>query len=123
MRHVLHNKEEPNTKNVQTWLDTTSNNEDRSARKQKPSTPAVSWFDRARMQMEKMEYFIFLFVGSILWICVVRIALKWLQFPIHLHKVEVSLTYCIPILLLLALLSIVEYSVGRDTGKEKIHNI
>lgn len=56
----------------------------------------------------KIEKFAIIGLGCFAWIMLVRAALSYLQFPVHLHKTEVLLIYIIPIAIIFLLIHILD---------------
>ena len=59
--------------------------------------------------LEKFEWYLILIGGAGIWCFIVSLSLKWLQFPVHLHTVEVSLIYIIPIMFIYFVMKVIDY--------------
>eukprot|EP01041_Mallomonas_annulata_P001314 gene1314-2532_t len=89
-------KEEPNTKNVVVWAKGSveyenSIKDDEFRERFKfgyQNFPSSDFL--YNIFTEYMEYYLFFFGGSTFWIVLVRFSLKFLQFPVHKHMVEVK---------------------------------
>jgi hypothetical protein len=122
-------KEIPNTKNVVVWPEdilkqiriveaydrAEARESEISSRLDKNDT-----YDNKRVALisENFEYYIFLIIGSAIWIFVARAILKWQKFPFHRHMVEVCLIYTCPILIIIVLLYFVDFGTRRSRTKE-----
>jgi hypothetical protein len=122
-------KEIPNTKNVVVWPEdilkqiriveaydrAEARESEISFRLDKNDT-----YDNKRVALisENFEYYIFLIIGSAIWIIVARAILKWQKFPFHRHMVEVCLIYTCPILIIIVLLYFVDFGTRRSRTKE-----
>ena len=63
--------------------------------------------------LEKVEWYIFLIGGATIWYFIVSLSFKWLQFPVHLHLVEVMLIYTIPIILIYFVMKVIDFVVEK----------
>lgn len=105
-------KEEPNTKNVVVWPKGSVPEESRRRvqhsknREASADTPAsiASWLKLNVQWSERYDFSLFFFFGSILWIWLVHLALKWLKFPVHQHPLEVYAFYALPLVVLFVVL-------------------
>lgn len=66
----------------------------------------------------RIEYCAFLVGASVIWYLVAKNSLKFLQFPVHLHRIEVALIYIVPIVLLWVVITVVDRRVV-DPEREK----
>ena len=112
-------KEEPNTKDVLVWpagsvMDTQSRPKRRSS--EGSATDATEHGKRTSRWGQNFEFSLFFFFGSVIWILCVQWALKWVQFPVHKHPLEVGLFYAVPIFLVYILLWIVDYMTTNRSG-------
>jgi hypothetical protein len=123
-------KEEPNTKDVLVWpagtvLDAQPRPKRRSS--EGSAADAIELGKSASRRRQNVEFSLFFFLGSVLWILCVQWALKWVQFPVHKHPFEVGLFYSVPIFLVYILLRIVDYmttnrvaEVSRDENEHVV---
>lgn len=58
---------------------------------------------------EKLEFYVFLLVGSYSWYYIVFKVLDWHRFPIHLYTVELWLVVVVPIILILVMLYVMDW--------------
>ena len=57
---------------------------------------------------EKLEFYVFLLVGSYSWYFIVFRVLDWHRFPFHLYTTELWLIVIVPIILILVMLYILD---------------
>jgi hypothetical protein len=107
-------KESPNTPNVRVWPEGYKGSPKGSkTRVSKFSSEyevaAAETAHRERWRwLERLEYYVFIIGGSALWYFIVKWILKWLKFPLHRHKVEVSLMYIVPILIMISIVYLLD---------------
>ena len=58
-----------------------------------------------------IEKYAFFIGASVIWYIIVSQSLKWLQFPVHLHRMEVLGAYVIPIVMIYFVLKIVDWVI------------
>ena len=105
-------KEEPNTRNVLVWPPGTHSEEnDITVRRRTRHRDRISREESIFYQ--KLDLLLFALGGSALWCAGVYAVLKWQKFPVHLHILEVSLIYALPVLLIVVLLLILERITNR----------
>ncbi|RYG97177.1 hypothetical protein EON65_53265 [archaeon] len=63
------------------------------------------------MLWQRIEFYVFLFVGGGLWYATVQVILKSQQFPYHLYPIEIILVIWVPIVILAILLGILDRTV------------
>ena len=111
-------KELPNTKDVLVWpVGSVPDDNVRPKRRLSINSNQSSDSDdretaifslKSKWWGQKFEFSMFFFLGSLIWILSVQYVLKFLQFPVHKHPVELLLIYCVPILLVYSLLRLVD---------------
>ena len=57
---------------------------------------------------ERLEYYAFLLIGSVLWYVVVFKVLDWHRFPFHLYPTELWLIVIVPIFIIVCLLYLMD---------------
>jgi hypothetical protein len=128
-------KEEPNTKNVVIWPEKILKeirrveDFDLKEKRRKPIKRTVSSGERnvsksSRLlllpfQTERLEYYLFIAVGSITWILIANAILRWHKFPFHKHPLEIILIYFLPIIFIALLLYVVDFGVERSNPIKK----
>ena len=68
---------------------------------------------------ERIEYFLFVFLGGCIWSLIVVFGLKWIKFPFRRHLVLIGCVIIIPIIVIAYLLSLVDYPFKIDESKEE----
>lgn len=63
----------------------------------------------ASVVYQAVERYAFFLGASFLWYLIVSQSLKWLQFPVHLHRLEVLGAYILPIILIYFVLKLVDW--------------
>lgn len=111
-------KEEPNTKNVLVWprgIDSEENETTfrRRMRRRDRINQEESIF------YQKLDLLLFALGGATIWCTGVYVVLKWQKFPVHLHILEVTLIYALPVLLIVVLLLILEWISNRHEAPVK----
>lgn len=101
----------PNTKNIVVWPkgSVLDSKRPRKSKQDYAATGAesvsfLSSFDIGSWWNEKYDFSLFFFIGSAIWVWLLRAALRWLKFPVHRHTREVYLFYIAPIVVLFLLL-------------------
>lgn len=112
--------ESPNTKNVVIWSPKVITKLfDKSISKRRKFLKDEGKSESRTYITEKTEYYIVFFTASGVWFIVVNLALKYLKFPFHRHKLEVFMIYFIPVLFLLIILVIIDYVFTFSKAKNK----
>ena len=123
-------KEEPNTKNVVVWPKGSVPEEARARRvvHRPPGDDAdtsrsiASWLSINFQWTEKYDFSLFFFLGSVLWIWLVRLALRWLRFPVHQHPLEVYAFYTLPLVILFIVLYVFDLVFSLKSTSSEIDN-
>ena len=84
-----------------------------------PKVPSVQRQFRTRSSIELLEYWITVLMCSILWFCIVIFVLAWLKFPFHRHRIEVAALVVVPILLMVAILTTMDYIFVSEVRDDK----
>lgn len=113
----------PNTRNIVVWPKGSVADEKKPKREKVASTvdPESSFsFESLRLSSwwtEKHEFTLFFCVGSVIWIWLVKAALRWLKFPVHRHSREVYLFYCLPLIVLFLVLYVFDFIFNVTSKK------
>ncbi len=57
---------------------------------------------------QRTESLLFLGIGSLIWWLIVWQSLKWLQFPYHLHQMEICLVCIVPVLFMYIMIKLID---------------
>mmetsp|Transcript_8904 Transcript_8904/g.13366 ORF Transcript_8904/g.13366 Transcript_8904/m.13366 type:complete len:125 (-) Transcript_8904:397-771(-) len=120
-------KEEPNTKSVIVWPDeilqeikrVEEYDSWRRKRKGLLRRGSSSVESRSVFYTEEYEYYVFVLVGSVLWILLAHTTLKWHKFPFHMHTIECTLIYTFPIFLIILTLYFLDFGIERNKTRVK----
>ncbi len=130
-------KELPNTKDVLVWpIGSVPDDHVRPKRRLSVNSNQSSDSDdgeksifvlKSKWWGQNVEFSIFFFLGSLIWILSVQYILKVLQFPVHKHYAELLAIYCVPIILVYSLLRLVDIIfpvevAPQKSSKKLIHN-
>jgi hypothetical protein len=63
---------------------------------------------RSRHQLELIESYLFFIIGSLVWCVLVSASLSYLQFPVHLHQIEVLCVYVVPVIFIYFIIKAVD---------------
>lgn len=128
-------KEEPNTKNVVIWpekirnqirlveeYDKLENLKFRQKNIEKTQQDEINnlKLKHNAINHERIEYYIFLIFGSLIWLLIAHTILKWHQFPFHKHVYESLLIYFCPLILIIIVLYLLDFGISREDVKK--HN-
>jgi hypothetical protein len=136
MKHST--KEEPNTKNVIIWPENIRNQiklveeydklEKYRHKHQSDSKKIHSREEQEELGIkktmsinnERIEYYIFLIFGSLIWLLVAHTILKWHQFPFHKHVIESLIIYFCPLIAIILVLFLLDFGISLQNAKK--HN-
>jgi hypothetical protein len=127
-------KEEPNTKNVIIWPEKIrdqiriveqydqieklrfrqKNNDEKKSNQEKEIIAQQSSINN-----ERIEYYIFLVFGSLIWLLIAHTVLKWHQFPFHKHVYESLVIYLCPLVVIFFVLFLLDFGITRLDVKKQ----
>jgi hypothetical protein len=128
-------EEAPNTKNIAVWKKGAIEVNDRDDRINKKalinkrtsdsdsdSDKAESYppAERKPWWNEKYDFTLFFFLGSLLWVWIVKTILRWLKFPVQKHSQEVYLFYTVPLVIMFGVLYLLDYLFSFSNKKLKL---
>ncbi len=79
-----------------------------SSIKNDTNSQGSDWRNTILQYAEKVLFFI---VASAVWCIIVSYSLEMVQFPVHLHRIEVSCIYVVPIGCIFAIMKCIDYFV------------
>jgi ABC-type transport system involved in cytochrome bd biosynthesis fused ATPase/permease subunit len=106
---LVANKEKPNTSNIIVWKENFDGYPSK-IRKDNSTTESVGKRQTKKNYswLERLEFYFFLILASIIWSLVVFKILIWYRFPFHRHKLEVILMIVVPIIAILLVLVLMD---------------
>jgi hypothetical protein len=134
MKH--HTKEEPNTKNVVIWPENIRNQIKLVEEYDKLEKYRQKQADRNKyhsieeqeeelrikqntpINNERIEYYIFLTFGSLIWLLIAHTILKWHQFPFHKHVLESLVIYFCPLIAIFFVLFLLDFGISLQNTKK-----
>ena len=111
-------KEEPNTKNILIWPENIRNKEN-NEKYYKNNKEKKEKIEKININNEKIEYYLFIIFGSLLWLVIAHTILKWHQFPIQKHIFESFLIYICPIFIIIFVLFLLDFGIAKSNIKKE----
>lgn len=111
-------KEEPNTKNIIIWPENIRNEEKLNNKIKLNLNKENNKIKLNYYNNERIEYYIFIIFGSLIWLVIAHTILKWHQFPIHKHPYESFFIYIFPIFVIIFVLFLLDFGISKSNIKK-----